>query len=323
MAEDYFIIDCESHPMSIDRLREVSYFTSFKRFMSSGGGASVPLSGEQWTLNPTPEGLLADMDAAGVDMACVLPEVMTFATGETGPISSTGFMANVVRQNPDRFILTPNFGPIIKRGINEAIWEMGFMASKRNVRIFKFYPPEDTSINDKRLWPFFAKAQELGLVMSVHVGMNYTYGGKTEYCHPLLLEDVCNDFYDLRILAFHFGWPFNHELNVLASTYPNLYISMSMLLQSAKHKPVFFQHLLGEAIQYATVDKVIWGTDWPGCPMGVGVAALRDVQIDEELQKGYGYKAISDEDRQKMFGLNLAGLLGIEPTKKAKAAKKS
>ena len=41
---------------------------------------------------------------------------------------------------------------------------------------------------------------------------------------------------------------------------------------------------------------------------------LRDFQIPEELQQKYGYLPLTDDDKRKIFGGNLAGLLGIDPT---------
>jgi len=35
-------------------------------------------------------------------------------------------------------------------------------------------------------------------------------------------------------------------------------------------------------------------------------------------QQGYGFKPLTEEDKAKIFGLNMARLLGIEPIKKAK-----
>ena len=43
---------------------------------------------------------------------------------------------------------------------------------------------------------------------------------------------------------------------------------------------------------------------------------MREFQIPEDMQEGYGYPAITDEDRRKIFGENLAGLIGIEPKRR-------
>ncbi|MFC1945093.1 amidohydrolase family protein, partial [Chloroflexota bacterium] len=295
MDHDYFIMDSEAHIWRPEAQEEVSYFRDFERHVRSSRGIIRPIAGEELIqiyrerphLNTTFENLIADMDAGGVDMACVLPEKMEHISMGAAPWSTNGYCITAVQKYPDRLVLCPNFGPVIKRGVNEAIWEMEYMAKEQGAKIFKFYPPEDTYINDERLWPFYAKAQELGLVMSVHTGMGYMYADLTKYCHPLLLDDVCKDFYDLRIIAFHFGWPFHHELNALAAKYPNLYISMSYLLQAVKFRPRWVQELIGEAMLYATANKIIWGVDWPTAPMKFAVECFWDIQIDEDLQTGY------------------------------------
>ncbi|WP_300655718.1 bifunctional diguanylate cyclase/phosphodiesterase, partial [Pseudomonas sp.] len=45
----------------------------------------------------------------------------------------------------------PNISPIKQRGVDNAIWELEYWVKERNARIFKFYPPEDTYINDPDL----------------------------------------------------------------------------------------------------------------------------------------------------------------------------
>jgi hypothetical protein len=35
-----------------------------------------------------------------------------------------------------------------------------------------------------------------------------------------------------------------------------------------------------------------------------------------ELQEKYGYLEVTDEDKRKIFGLNLAGLLGIDTSRR-------
>lgn len=36
----------------------------------------------------------------------------------------------------------------------------------------------------------------------------------------------------------------------------------------------------------------------------------------KDMQEDYGYPELNDEDRRKIFGKNLAGLLGIDATKR-------
>ena len=65
-------------------------------------------------------------------------------------------------------------------------------------------------------------------------------------------------------------------------------------------------------------DKIIWGTDYAGYGAQIrgAVMGMREFQIPEDMQQDYGYPAITDEDRHKIFGGNLAGLLGIDTSKR-------
>jgi predicted TIM-barrel fold metal-dependent hydrolase len=330
MAKDYFIMECEGHPIPGDVMTpgesDVDYFPAFDRWWYGVKNLLIttvgPTGGMEFhpgfpTETPwpqtVPENVIMEMDIAGVDMMCVIPERFEVTCDNTRPYVTNGMMVKWCEKYPDRFVMCPNFHPT-NRELKKAIWEMEYYVKEKDCRCFKLYPPEEKcAINDERLYPFYEKAQELGLVMQVHTGMAFVYGGLTKNCIPLQLEDVCRDFYDLKIVAFHFGWPWHHQLNALANCYENLHIGVSWHNRAIYSRPMFFQHLLGEAILWAGVDKIIWGSDGTVDPPAVN--CFRSFQFDEDLQKGWGYKALTEEDKAKIYGLNLARLLRIEPKK--------
>jgi predicted TIM-barrel fold metal-dependent hydrolase len=82
--------------------------------------------------------------------------------------------------------------------------------------------------------------------------------------------------------------------------------------------PRKFGKIIGEALRFAGPDRIIWGTDYAGFSAQIGgaVKGFRDYQIPEDLRADYGYPEITDEDRQKIFGENLARLLGIETNRR-------
>lgn len=220
MTREYFIIDCETHPVPMTEVStNVSYFRDAARARYSFDGCKRPIMRDEDIKislpMDQPDMILRGMDESDVDMSVVIPERFLFASGGYHPWVSNGWMLKAVKKAPDRLIMSPNFGPVMKREMKDVLWEMEHLTKNKGVKIFKWYCPEETYINDKRLWPFYDKAQELGLVMEVHTGLGYVYGTRNKYCHPGLLEDVVHDFYDLKIIAFHFGWPYHHELNVL------------------------------------------------------------------------------------------------------------
>jgi predicted TIM-barrel fold metal-dependent hydrolase len=169
-------------------------------------------------------------------------------------------------------------------------------------------------MNDERYWPIYSLAQEMGLTIAFHTGHGYIYGANTNAGNPRHLEDVCRNFYDLKILAFHMGWPWSDDLNCIAGCYPNLHIGLSYINGMITSRPRFFAKLLGEAIMFAGIDKIIWSND--GIAQKTSVDNFRNFQFSEGLQADYGYKALTTEDKAKMFGLNFAKLIGIEPKKR-------
>jgi hypothetical protein len=64
---------------------------------------------------------------------------------------------------------------------------------------------------------------------------------------------------------------------------------------------------------------MIWGTDSPitGSPQPY-IDFFRNYKIPNELCEQYGYPQITDEDKRKIFGENLARLLGINIEDKMK-----
>ena len=265
--------------------------------------------------NADPENIIRAMDKYGVDIACLLPESMMDTTGYSSRFCTNGEAWKVVRTHPDRFIIEPNLSPVKHRGVANAIWEMEFWV-ERGAKIFKYYPPEDTQINDPDLWPFYRRAEELGIVLDIHTGFSWVPPGKSKNCLPIQLDDVARDFPSLKLVAFHMGYPYCDDLNMVAMGHPNVYLCLSLLVPWAISAPYKFAKILGEAMRFAGPDRIIWGTDCAGfaAQIGTAVMGLRNFQIPDELQWQYGYLPLTDDDKQKMFGRNLATLLGIDPS---------
>jgi hypothetical protein len=320
--DNYFKIDVEAH--LVGDLRHIEYFPGVQAWWRGIAGVTRPLiSGmkppyiplpEELEKRVAPEDLLSFMDRYGVDMACLIPESMMDTTGYATRWVTNGETAEQCEKHPDRFILTPNVGPIVRRGLNNAIWEMEYLVRNRGAKAIKFYPPEDTYINDQQLWPFYEKIVELGIPIFIHTGWSWVPPGLSKYCVPVLLDEVATAFPEMKIVAYHAGWPYPHDLNLVAATHPNVYVGVNLLVPWALAAPRRFAHLIGEAIRFAGPDKVVWGTDFAGfgAQIHAAVEGLRDFQIPEDMQAGYGYTPLTEDDKRKIFGENLARLLKVE-----------
>lgn len=323
VSDNYFKIDPECHV--IGDMEPLEHFPGVQMWWRAIGGCSKPLMMgkatpismvEPWELqkNLDTDNILRAMDKYGVDVACLLPESMMDTTGYTSRWMTNGDMAKIVESYPDRFMYNPNLSPVKFKGVDNTIWKLEYWVKEKGAKIFKFYPPEDTYINDPELWPFYRKAEELGIVLCVHSGFSWVPPGKSKYALPVLLDDVARDFPDLKIVAFHMGYPYCDDLNMVAMGHPNVYLCLSLLVPWAITSPRKFAKILGEAIRWTGSERIIWGTDYAGFGLQIGAAVkgFLDFQMPEDLQESYGYAAFTDMDRQKIFGKNLAKLLGIE-----------
>ena len=328
-----FIFDCECHMMPL--ADDISYFPLYKMNQTALRnmrilmplalhGQREKMTAADWAEfykdqkrrvgyapGESGDALIEKMDAAGVQMACVLPESFLPMSLGVRMMSTNGWLAREIKKYPDRLIGVCNVGPEVMRGIKNAVWELEYLVKEMNFKAVKLYPVDGVPINDERLWPYYEKIRELGIPLFVHTGFSYCIPGRSANCFPWLLEDICENFPEIPILAYHMGYPFTDALNMCAIKYPNLYIGTSLLPYFGHGISRKAQIILGEAIACAGIDKIIWGTD--SGANNTAVEWLNKFQISKAVQNDYGYKPLSEEDRAKWAGLNLAKLLKIKP----------
>ena len=334
VKDDYFKIDVECHLSGEANKKYFNYFPEYRKWVYGTAETArafnavphhvtkdwkePPVTKAEKSEIPEEEQLIVYLDRWGVDMACILPESMMDTTGYSTKWSTNGYLLVAAEKYPDRLIVQPNVGPFARRPMKDILWELDYLAQERGCKIFKFYPPEDTYINDERIWPFYKRCEELGVIVSIHTGWSWCPPGKAKYCLPVLLDDVVNDFYDLKVIAFHAGWPLCHDLNMVALSHPNVYISLSLIMPWYRAAPRRLAEIIGEAIQFAGPERVVWGTDFygPGGLFREAIIGLRTFEMPEDLQKGYGYAPVTDEVKRMIFGENLAKMLDIDTSKR-------
>ena len=117
---------------------------------------------------------------------------------------------------------------------------------------------------------------------------------------PLQLDDVARDFPELKINAFHMGYPYCDDLNMVAMGHPNVYVCLSLLIPWAITAPRKFAKILGEAMRFVGPDRIIWGTDYAGygAQIKAAVQGPQGVPDPRGHAGGVRYPALTDEDRK-------------------------
>ncbi|HEX4445439.1 MAG TPA: amidohydrolase family protein [Polyangiaceae bacterium] len=75
------------------------------------------------------------------------------------------------------------------------------------------------------------------------------------------------------------------------------------------------QHYIGKLLKYLGPDNIVWGTD---CVLGgspqMQIDAFKAFSITAQYQEMYGYPALTDDMKHKIFGLNAARIYHVDPT---------
>lgn len=94
----------------------------------------------------------------------------------------------------------------------------------------------------------------------------------------------------------------------------NVYADLGSVWTNLLAQPDQAAHVLGKLLTCLGPGNVLWGTDcvFTGSPQPL-IEAFRAFRISERFQETYGYPALDDALRRKIFGLNAAALFGVDP----------
>ncbi len=233
----------------------------------------------------------------GIDWAVALAEDSPATVGVT-PHEYVADLCAKANAQPDpatgaRGKIIP-FASLNPFTVNDLSLELEKLVKDFGFRGFKAYPVyQHHYMNDIRMYPLYAKAQELGVPMLVHTGSSVFKGARIKYGDPLHLDDVAIDFPNLTIMMAHSGRPFWYEQAFwLARQHKNVYMELSGL--PGKKLLEYFPELERNA------DKIVYGSDWPGNPY-----IRRNVDAILSLP-------LKDETKEKILWKNAEKILGVE-----------
>ena len=89
----------------------------------------------------------------------------------------------------------------------------------------------------------------------------------------------------------------------------NVWVDLGTVWREVLRSPTVAAHAVGKLLKRVGVGRVLWGTDavWYGSPQAQ-IAAFRAFNISQEFQDRFGYPALTDSVKAKVFGLNAAKL---------------
>ncbi len=205
--------------------------------------------------------------------------------------------------------------------------------------------------DEKVAYPFWERTKKLGVKnICVHKGLPLGLFNE-KACKPLDVEKAARDWPDLNFILYHSGFrsygsiarglgervedpktddpqeiPWVSDVFRILKRNPgikNVYFELgSTFNQLSASRPETCLHLLGQMIQTAGADHILWGTDsiWGGSPQSQ-IERLRRLTMKPQLMEKYKYPELTAAIKDQIFGLNAARLFGIDPKAQRKAIK--
>ncbi len=142
-----------------------------------------------------------------------------------------------------------------------------------NFKAVKLYPGyEYFNPSDEKCRPIFQLAAKYNVPVIIHTGDTYVDPSsdlkpKVRYARPHYVDDVAVDFPKVKIVMAHAGNPWINDAAEIAYKNPNVYLDVSgWFLSNAKLEKRTLEvmtHHLKVILSFVSVDKVLYGSDWP------------------------------------------------------------
>jgi predicted TIM-barrel fold metal-dependent hydrolase len=226
------------------------------------------------------------MDLEGIARAVVLAE---YAPNVTGVIPSE-FTAEFCSAT-DRLI---PFGSVDLNSDVDAGTQAEHCIKELGCRGLKLLPPSQYFYpDDPRILPAYEVSQHLGVPVMFHTGTSLWPGTRIRYGDPLLLDDIANDFPELKIIMCHGGRPFWYqEAEWMLRRHQNICIDVSGI--PPKQLPQAFPKM------EKFPDRFLFGSDWPNVvSVGDQVRQIRELDLDPRTTE-----ALLWENAARLLGLD-------------------
>jgi predicted TIM-barrel fold metal-dependent hydrolase len=154
--------------------------------------------------------------------------------------------------------------------------------------------------SDRRYYPLYTKAAELGIPVRIYSSMNYANDRPYDLGHPRHLDQVAMDFPELTIIGGLGGWPWVNEMVALVRRHPKLCMDTSAHRGRYLGQPGSGWEMLMQFGNTLIQDKVL-----------VGLSAGLVGQPYETLIDEYLGLPLKDSVKEKWLYGNAARIFGI------------
>ncbi|MGI6286352.1 amidohydrolase family protein [Neomoorella humiferrea] len=270
--------------MIIDfRIRPTTVFTGVPIYDPNFSKHSISIGAEpiESVKQNSLELLIQEMKEAGITKGVIMGRQAGVKSGSV----PNEKIAEVVQKYPDYFIAFAGVNPLninaALKEITKAINELGF----KGVSVDPGFADEPLKADDRRLYPIYAKCEELGVPVSITTSI--FVGPDVSYSMPASIHRVANDFPDLQIIVPHAAWPWVNEILGVAFITNNVWLSPDLYINIPNMPGA--THFV-EAANYYLGDRMLFASAYPIRSLKQSVSDFMRLPIKEDVKEKILYK---------------------------------
>lgn len=227
--------------------------------------------------------------------------VLAFDMGHCGAVVPNEYVADYVKQHPERLIgfasVDPNREDALER-LTYAHQTLGLKGLKMSGTYQDVHP------HDKRVYVLYQYCQEQGLPILLHHGATIFPQAPLAYAKPLLLEQVAHDFPKLNIIIAHIGFPWTVDAITVMRKHVNVFADISALA----YRPWQLYNALITAMEATVTERIFFGTDWPFTTIEQTLGVLEQLP---EIGKNCAFPTVPKTLLDEMIHKDSLAQLGI------------
>jgi uncharacterized protein len=234
----------------------------------------LQMFGPDLAKGPTVEGLIAAMDDAGVTTGILTAGLSDPERAHRrGGFAAEDFLA-IAEEHPGRFLVSAVVDKAAKPLAN--VRRLRELAQHPSFALARVTPlVEQYELNHRLYYPVYAAVEELGLPMSINVGVPGPQV-RSRCQDPVLLEDVLIDFPTMTVIGAHMGHPYESLLIQYMLKWPQLHLMTSAYLATYMEPAVvkFMDSSRGRG-------RLLFASDHPVIPAKKALDAARALPLSE------------------------------------------
>ena len=239
--------------------------------------------------------LLESMKQFGIDYSIAIPDNVP-----NPQCADTETMFEIIGDDKHFFSMgTVN----IFQDIEKQILDLELLITTKKICAIKLFPGHDPFYpTDERCHLIYTLCVKHDIPVVFHTGANTGDTDCAKYNDPKHIVEIAEKYKTLKIVISHFFWPKMEYCYEITKDLKNIYYDTSAMADSEVVEATGGWDEVVQILKKTVLlkpDNVLFGTDWPMCPVDKHIQLIKDLKLDTKTE-------------EKIFFLNAINLYKLE-----------